>query len=71
MDLMDLLFPPQDGFIVFRVKITRLRNGGNYAEINQNYAMGNFLMKKKRHCQPIEANVKNTRRDIATVIFRS
>ena len=39
-----LLFPPPDGFIVFRVKITRLRNGGNYAEIHRNYAMGNLLM---------------------------
>ena len=26
------------------LKITRLRNGGNYAEIHQNYAMGNLLM---------------------------
>ena len=26
------------------LKITRLRNDGNYAEIHQNYAMGNLLI---------------------------
>ena len=34
-------------------KLTRLRNGGSYAEIHQNYAMGNLLMEGKHSARAL------------------